>query len=128
MNMKKVSDISGRAVLERIQRDLLPALERKIYRENIKSIMVVKKDGTVAAYFVYDKDQDIKWWFLERLGKIEPCNNVLDMKNLPLEEVYTTDFFWTCECEHYFIHHMVQERCPICKLNRTEDTQLLRTI
>lgn len=122
-----MDDITNRKNMDRLRKDLLPAIARKIYRENIKSVVVKNNKGEVLRYFVYDKTQTLPWWYIERGGKAEPCGNLLEMKALPIEEVKISEYFWTCECPHYFIHHMAQEKCPICKVSRIDNTNILRT-
>ena len=122
-----IIDLGAKRLMKIIKRDLFPALERKIYRENIKSV-VIRKNGENVMYLVYDKDDDVKWWYLEKFGKPFPCDSILDMLNLPEKEVKITSSFWTCECDHYFIHHKAQSKCPIYKLQVSEDTGVLSTL
>lgn len=123
-----MDDLKVRGLINRLKKELLPALERKIYRENIEFV-TFKKEEKVAFHLVYDKNDSIKWWFFEHGGYTKhPCRNLLEMEHLPKEEVRLTSSFWTCECESYFIHHMAQEKCPICRCHRTHDTELLRTL
>lgn len=79
-------------------------------------------------FLVYDKDDQVPWWVLNRKGVVLPYGNILDLAELPNEEVKITDSFWTCGCDSYFIHHKVQTTCPICKLSVSEDTKILRIL
>ena len=119
--------LGAKRLMNRLKRELFPALERKIYQKNIKSV-VVKKDEIPVIYLVYDKNDKIPWWSIERKGKVFPCKNILDMGKLPTEEIKITSSFWTCQCTDHFIHHKAQAKCPICKLEIWEDTQTLNVI
>jgi len=121
------NDLSFRRLVNRLKRELFPLLERKVYNENIRSV-VLKKDGKPIMYLVYDKDEKIPLWYLQRQGEIEGCENLLEMEHLPNEEVKITSNFWTCACDHYFIHHKVQMKCPICKLSVPDDTKALNVL
>jgi rubrerythrin len=123
-----MDEFSLRRMLKSLKRDLFPALERKVYRENIKSA-VLRKEGKAQSYLVYDTNDSIKWWYLEQKGaKAFACENILDMAELPAQEIRITDTFWTCSCNHYFIHHKVQAKCPICKLTVEGDTKILNVL
>ena len=123
-----MDDILGfRRLVKKLKRDLFPALSRKVYQENIKSA-VVKKDGADVMFLVYDKNDQVPWWVLNRKGIVLPCDNILDRVHLPTEAVVITNSFWTCECISYFIHHKVETTCPMCKLHVSEDTKILNTL
>lgn len=122
-----MTDMLGiRRFVNRLKKDLFPSLERKVYNENIKSA-VIKSNGETVMFVLYDSRENIPWWWFSRKGTAFPCENILNMKELPEEEVVITTSFWTCLCDHHFIHHKVQAECPICKYTVSDDTRILKT-
>jgi hypothetical protein len=122
-----LDELSFRRMVNRLKRELFPFLERKVYNEKVASLKIMK-EGKPVMYLIYDKSEHIPWWYLEQLGEIVECKNLLDEKTLPVEEVKITSNYWTCECENYFIHHKVQMECPICKFTVAEDTKILNIL
>lgn len=117
-------------MIDQIKKYLTKAIARKVYHKNLRSVSVYDRSGRTLFHFIYDVSYgaDVKWWYFEQRGWIvQERSNLAAVDELPVEPVYLTSEFWTCDCMEYFIHHKTLFTCPICKRTVADHDQCLET-
>lgn|GEM_PF-4951987 len=117
-------------MMDQLKKYLTAAIARKVYHKNLRSVTVFDRNEKPKFHFIYDieYEQDIKWWYFEQRGwTVKERSNIAELDTLPLQPVYVTSEFWTCDCMEHFVHHKTLFTCPRCKRTVADHEQCLDT-